>query len=195
MSSLLKQKPFRFSDKNHPDAPLAYKEAERLSQYIDSQYYYRYGNCIFDPWRFRPLYTISEFAWSFTNQPSLAPMTAIYLSELLEDIPRAKDMKIITMIKVSKDYFDRFEQIPKDSNGNSLTESQRKNMKAKVISQMFRFYFQKNYIKNVVLPTRKKLDDNYNLYTAMKKKLLELHDDHHWLPAMDFYNKIFKKEE
>lgn len=166
------------------DLDLALKEANRLKDYIDSTQYYRYRNRVYDPFRYKPLYTIAEFAWTFTEVPRIAPVTAIYLEQILEDIPVVKGMSKREMVASAKKYLDEY--LVEESSKHASYYI-RKNRKARSISRLMRVMGQPDFIRIV-------LKENKSLFNVGKKKMLELYDQN-WLPGMQFYQRIFVKND
>ena len=172
---------------NNPDAPLALREAKRLQKDLEAQCFYRFRNCLYDPWFYKPRYTIKEYAWAFCKEPSLAYMTAHYLDELLEDIPSTKEMTKTEMIAGCKHYLDEFTKVA-DANPENRTK------RAVAVSRVIRFSGQKEFLRDVALPDRKVRGER-SLYDTMKRKLLDIYIENHWQPGWEFYQRIFKREK
>lgn len=169
------------------DSILAMEEAHRLAKYIDSMQYYRYRNCIYDPWRYKPIYTISEFAWTFTQHPCIAPLTAIYLNEVLEDVPDLKDMNKQEMVIACRKYIDAFHALQAQTSVKSMENYIKKNKRVRALALVMRVFAQNSFY-NTVLKQEKLL------YDVGRERLIALHEIDHWAPALDFYQRIYDRD-
>ena len=79
--------------------PLIEHEASNIMKFIQSQGLYRKGLYLYDPEKWRPLYSITELSWGMCTNPFIAYHVAELLEDNLQDIENPYDWSEMSIVK------------------------------------------------------------------------------------------------
>jgi len=145
-------------------------ESERLTTLLSTLHYYRYRDYIYDPFRYKPLFTVEEYVWTFTKYPQYSKNIINNLNNSLKDVPTLKEPSLDESSAIISKYLTR-------ANNSEISKMQQ----MIEISNIFRFLSERQIWKVY--------EQQHRFKNVVKQKLIEFEPK--WPPANVFYKKLF----